>query len=89
MLSIPLHNYELERLGAETFCTGEFQSSVKNYVPEGHTFKAFPIQFNHFDINKMVLALFKNRIAYEIITAMGDQVNHAVRVKIVSYPENI
>mmetsp|Transcript_23721 Transcript_23721/g.26350 ORF Transcript_23721/g.26350 Transcript_23721/m.26350 type:complete len:90 (+) Transcript_23721:101-370(+) len=89
MLSIPLHNYELERLGSITFCTNEFQSSVKNYVPEGHTFKAFPIQFNHFDINKMILALFKNRVAYEIITAKGDQVNHAVRVKVALYPENV
>lgn len=89
MLSTALHNYELERLAAMTFAGGEFQSAIKNYVPEGHTFKAFPIQFNHFDINKMVLALFKNRVAYEIITAKGDQVNHAIRVKIVSYPENV
>ena len=27
---------------------------IKNYVPEGHTFKAFPIQFTHFDTERMI-----------------------------------
>lgn len=85
MLSPALYNYELERLYSTTFAYDGF----KNYVPEGHIFKAFPIQFNHFDINKMVLSLFKNRVAYEVMTTKGDSVNHAVRVKIVSYPENV
>lgn len=79
----------MERLASITFASGEFKSSIKNYVPEGHTFKAFPIQFNHFDINKMVLALFKSRVAYEVLTARGDSINHAVRVKIFTYPENV
>lgn len=85
MLSPAMFNYELERVFSTTFSYDGF----KNYVPEGHTFKAFPIQFNHFDINKMVLSLFKNRIGYEVITTRGDQVNHAVRVKIFPYPENV
>lgn len=89
MLSPALYNYELERLASLTFASNEFKSSIKNYVPEGHTFKAFPIQFNHFDVNKMVLALFKNKVAFEIITARGDSMHHGVRVKIVPYPENI
>jgi hypothetical protein len=29
--------------GGQTFANEEFQASIKNYVPEGHTFKAFPI----------------------------------------------
>lgn len=89
MLSTALFNYEMERLASLTFASKEFESSIKHYVPEGHTFKAFPIQFNHFDINKMILSLFKNKVAYEIITAKGDSINHAARVKIVPYPEKV
>jgi centrosomal protein CEP76 len=89
MLSTALYNYEMERLASLTFASNEFKSSIKHYVPEGHTFKAFPIQFNHFDINKMILSLFKNKVAYEVITARGDSVNHAARVKIVAYPEKV
>ena len=43
LLSTALMNYELERLGGVTFASEEFQSSIKNYVPEGHTFKALPV----------------------------------------------
>lgn len=89
LLSTALINYEMERLANVTFSGEEFKSSIKNYVPEGYTFKAFPIQFNHFDSNKMSIALLKNRIGYEVLTAKGDSVKHALRVKIVAYPENI
>lgn len=38
----------------------------------------------------MVHHLFQNKIAKEIMTLKGsDQVKHAIRVKVVAYPENI
>ena len=43
MLSTALANYEYERVGGGSFASKEFQEGIKNYVPEGHTFKAFPI----------------------------------------------
>ena len=43
LLSTALANYEFERIGGGNFATTEFQHGIKNYVPEGHTFKAFPI----------------------------------------------
>ena len=43
LLQTALSNYEFERISGQTFANDEFQASIKNYVPEGHTFKAFPI----------------------------------------------
>jgi hypothetical protein len=43
LLSTALANYEYERIGGGSFAAEEFQHGIKNYVPEGHTFKAFPI----------------------------------------------
>jgi centrosomal protein CEP76 len=43
LLSTALANYEYERVGGGSFAAEEFQHGIKNYVPEGHTFKAFPI----------------------------------------------
>ena len=54
MLSTAVANYEFERIGGHGFAQEEFQQGVKNYVPEGHTFKAFPIQFIHFDSDRMI-----------------------------------
>lgn len=47
MLLPALANYELERTTGATFGQEEFQNSIKMYIPDNHTFKAFPIQFNH------------------------------------------
>jgi centrosomal protein CEP76 len=58
LLSTALVNYELERLGGVTFANDEFQSSIKSYVPERHTFKALPIQFTHFDTERMIHHLY-------------------------------
>jgi centrosomal protein CEP76 len=44
LLQTALSNYEFERISqGSTFANDEFQASIQNYVPEGHTFKAFPI----------------------------------------------
>ena len=42
----------------QTFANEEFQASIKNYVPEGHSFKAFPIQFKHTDTELMIHHVF-------------------------------
>ena len=90
MLQTALANYEFERISGQTFANDEFQSSIKNYVPEGHTFKAFPIQFTHMDTERMMHHIFQNKIGKDIVMVKGsDQVRHALRVKIVSYPENV
>ena len=54
ILDSALSSYELERLTGQTFGNEEFSEAIKNIVPEGHTFKAFPIQFTHLDTQKMI-----------------------------------
>lgn len=43
ILDSALSSYELERLTGQTFGNEEFSEAIKNIVPDGHTFKAFPI----------------------------------------------
>ncbi len=88
-MSSALTNYEFERVSGVTFANEEFQAGVKNHVPEGHTFKALPVQFTHFDSERMMHHIYNNKVGKDILTARGDQIKHAVRVKIVSYPENV
>ncbi len=42
-------NYEMERLSGKTFGEKDFKQAIKSHIPNGHTFKAFPIQFTHND----------------------------------------
>ena len=89
LLSTALANYEYERIGGGSFAAEEFQHGIKNYVPEGHTFKAFPIQFTHFETDRMITHIYSQKVGYEVFLSRGDQCRHACRVKIVQYPENI
>lgn len=89
LLSTALANYEYERVGGGSFAAEEFQHGIKNYVPEGHTFKAFPIQFTNFDTDRMISHIHQNKVGAEVFMARGDQARHAIRVKIVQYPENV
>ena len=89
LLSTALANYEYERVGGGSFAADEFQHGIKNYVHEGHTFKAFPIQFTHFESDRMIQHIYASKVGAEVFMAKGEQVRHAIRVKIVQYPENV
>lgn len=58
-------------------------------MPEGHTFKAFPIQFTHCDSDRIIAHIYGNPTGKEIMIARGDQCRLAIRVKVVQYPENV
>ncbi len=58
-------------------------------MPEGHTFKALPVQFTHMDPEKIMHHLYNHKVGKEILLGRGDQMKHGLRVKIVPYPENV
>jgi centrosomal protein CEP76 len=37
----------------------------------------------------MIHHIFQNKIGQEIMMTRGDSIKHAIRVKIVTYPENV
>lgn len=53
LLSPALSSYETERcLGVGGVCNEEFQDAIRRAVPDGHTFKGFPIQLLHRNARK-------------------------------------
>ena len=89
LLSPALVNYELDRIGGVTYGNEEFQQSIKRYVPEGHTFKAFPTQVLGLKANEIMGIISKNSVAIDIMQTRGDTVRFAFRIKVVAYPEEI
>ena len=47
LLTPALSAYELERTTGVSAGNEEFQHAIRRAVPDGHTFKGFPIQFIH------------------------------------------
>lgn len=70
VLTQAIGGYELERVAGATSSSrdaeggggsplDEFQSAVRLSVPEGHTFKGFPIQFVHLNARRAFLTALK------------------------------
>ncbi|KAL2083856.1 hypothetical protein ACEWY4_019374 [Coilia grayii] len=88
VLSAALVAYELERCTGVSCGNEEFQDAVRRAVPDGHTFKGFPIQFLHHSANRAFATCLRSHFCEEIIGCRGDHVRLAVRVRVFAYPES-
>ncbi|KAK7114460.1 hypothetical protein V1264_000518 [Littorina saxatilis] len=88
ILTPALAAYETERVTGVTAGNEEFQDAVRQAVPEGQTFKGYPIQFTHRNARKAFLTCLKAPVCEEIINCRGDQVRLALRVRVFPYPES-
>ena len=88
ILSPALSSYETERLTGISIGNEEFDQAIKLNIPDGHSFKAFPIQFVHRNARKVFASMLKTAVGEEIIMCRGDQVKIALRVRIFPYPES-
>eukprot|EP00794_Sanderia_malayensis_P018997 gene18997-20909_t len=88
LLSPALASYEYEHSLGVSVGNEEFQHAIRRNVPDGHTFKGFPIQFTHVNARKAFSICLKSSVCEEIICCRGDHVKHAVRARVFTYPED-
>ncbi|KAM9644539.1 centrosomal protein of 76 kDa isoform 3-T3 [Morphnus guianensis] len=88
LLSPALAAYELERTTSISAGNEEFQDAVRRAVPDGHTFKGFPIHFVYRNARRAFATCLRSPFCEEIICCRGDQVRLAVRVRVFAYPES-
>ncbi|XP_023669330.1 centrosomal protein of 76 kDa [Paramormyrops kingsleyae] len=88
LLSAALSAYELERSTGVSCGNEEFQDAVRRAVPDGHTFKGFPIHFTHRNARRAFATSMRSPFCDEIVCCRGDQVRLAVRVRVYTYAES-
>ncbi|KAG7259875.1 hypothetical protein CRUP_025073 [Coryphaenoides rupestris] len=88
LLSSALAAYETERCVGVSCGNEEFQDAVRRAVPDGHTFKGFPIHFLHRHARRAFATCLRSRFCEEIVSCRGDHVRLALRVRVYPYPEN-
>jgi len=88
LLTPALASYEFEQCHGVTIANDDFQHSIRRHVPDGHTFKGFPIQFIHTNTRRAFATCLRSSICEQIICCRGDQVKLAVRVRVFPYPED-
>ena len=85
LLTPALAAYEMERLTGASLGR-RVSAKIKRNVPEGHT-RGYPVVVNSQSPEKVLEMFKKAQIASDIMCTRGDEVNIALRVKIVTYPE--
>ncbi|XP_030068263.1 centrosomal protein of 76 kDa [Microcaecilia unicolor] len=88
LLSPALAAYETERTTGISAGNEEFQDAIRRAVPDGHTFKGFPIHFLHRNARRAFATCLRSSFCEEIICCRGDQMRLAVRVRAFPYPES-
>ncbi|XP_054841418.1 centrosomal protein of 76 kDa [Eublepharis macularius] len=88
LLSPALAAYELERTTSISSGNEEFQDAIRRAVPDGHTFKGFPIHFVYRNARRAFATCLRSPFCEEIVCCRGDQVRLAVRVRVFAYPES-
>ncbi|KAM9308041.1 centrosomal protein of 76 kDa isoform 2-T2 [Gastrophryne carolinensis] len=88
LLSPALAAYEIERTTGMSAGNEEFQDAIRRAVPDGHTFKGFPIHFVHRNARRAFATCLRSPFCDEIISCRGDQMRLAVRVRVFTYPES-
>ncbi|KAJ8013424.1 hypothetical protein DPEC_G00053120 [Dallia pectoralis] len=88
VLSSALVAYEMERCTGTSCGNEEFQDAVRRAVPDGHTFKGFPVHFLHRNARRAFATCLRSPFCEEIVCCRGDHVRLAVRVRVFVYPEN-
>uniref|UniRef100_UPI00358E81E0 centrosomal protein of 76 kDa isoform X2 n=1 Tax=Myxine glutinosa TaxID=7769 RepID=UPI00358E81E0 len=74
LLSPALAAYELERATGLVPGKAEFEDAVRRIVPDGHTFKAFPIHFNHRLAHRALKTALSYPVCNEVLACRGDEV---------------
>jgi len=90
LLTTSLASYELERLcGVANVGNEDFQDIVRRAVPDGSTFKGFPIQVLHRNAVRAFRTSMKNQVCADIVECRGDNVRHAVHVSVSVFPDDV
>lgn len=88
LLNQALASYELERATGISAGNEEFQHAIRRAIPDGHTFKGFPIQFVHRNAKRAFSTCMRSQVCEEIVCCRGDHVRLGLRVRIFCYPES-
>ena len=89
MLQPSLAAYEQERVTGHAVDHADFQDAVRRRVPRGHCFKGFPTCFPHAHAGRALAALERGDLSRDVLDTQGEQVTHALRVRVFPYAENV
>ena len=90
LLGQSLTSYEIEKsCGVANVGNDDFQDAIKRAVPEGNTFKGFPMQLLHCNANKVFKSCMKSAVCSGIIECRGDELRLAVRCHVSVFPDDL
>lgn len=89
ILGTALTCYELNKSTGNTIESDSFKAAIKASIPDGHVFKAFPLQTNHRNAVAFFELMKNDPTGESVVSAVGDQLAFAVRARVVAFPEGV
>eukprot|EP00043_Microstomoeca_roanoka_P017855 m.187716 g.187716 ORF g.187716 m.187716 type:complete len:719 (+) comp16715_c1_seq3:49-2205(+) len=89
VLSPALVSYEFENAHGVVVGNEEFKQAIKHKIPQGHSFKGFPFEVRTLEPNDAFRECALSYIGKDVLEAHGDQVWHAIRCRVYTYPEDV
>lgn len=80
---------EMERLTGTALEDHSFAAAVRNSIPSGSTFSAFPVHFTHSSAGRMLSRMTQDYRIRQVLEQRGDDVRLTLRVKVFVYPEDV
>ncbi|KAI8612287.1 CEP76 C2 domain-containing protein [Chytriomyces sp. MP71] len=65
----------------------EFQEGVRSSIPEGHTFKGFPVHFNTLNPQRIFTTFTTTKSCRNLLMTRGDKVRFGICVRVFPYAE--
>ena len=89
LLGSILTKYEVSQSSGGKVDSSELISTLRNHVEDDFIFKAFPIQLKTLSCDVIFDKIKTNPTGRNVLDSKGDQLNFAIRVKVVPFPEDI
>eukprot|EP00759_Apiculatamorpha_spiralis_P026215 PhF_6_TR29304/c0_g1_i1/m.42969/K16457/CEP76; centrosomal protein CEP76 len=92
ILTQSLSAYEQSRLSGDAVPALQqdmFQHAIRMRIPDGHTFKGFPVSCSHSSPSRLMQQLVQNPTGKDILECVGDDVHFMLRCKVFVYPEDV
>jgi len=66
-----------------------FQSAIRQRIPDGHTFKGYPVASTHTSFSRVMNQFVSSPTGRDIIETVGDDVHFMLRCKAYVFPEDV
>ena len=89
ILTPAVSKWEIEKVYELKSSQEELVAAIYNVIPDGHIFKAFPVETRSINPQEVFSNVMQNKITKNMIDTNSNELKFALKTKVTPYPEKI